>query len=349
VRILCLAALAVLLAVASALGGVSDGITAEAKQIAHSGLNRECLTYRGPADTFEVIIALDWVGRSTEMADSCPYGSTIGSKLAEGLALSLDPKEVVFDNGIYTPEQHKKSVPHGVEWVSWPHWHPWTWEVRHLRGTFSVPVLPDTVLDLFLFSPYYTEFGNILPLNDNVYLYLNGVYVGVKGSYLGAKNGGHGGTAPFANETDGWYEDTGFGPIPTSAFRTGQNALDLVTEEHSGWGGIGRLDLKLLSGTVQGAEEGAQMPQQGAPLLRQNSPNPFNRSTLISCSLPQAAHVTLSIYDISGRLVETLVNETQQSGMHQVQWNRKANPSGVYFYRLNAGSFTTTKKMVVVE
>ena len=55
------------------------------------------------------------------------------------------------------------------------------------------------------------------------------------------------------------------------------------------------------------------------------------------------------IYDIAGRLVETLVNEKRQSGIHQVRWNRKSNPSGVYFYRLKAGEFVATKKMVVVD
>lgn len=57
----------------------------------------------------------------------------------------------------------------------------------------------------------------------------------------------------------------------------------------------------------------------------------------------------LEVYDICGRLVETLVNEKQEPGIHQVRWNRKANPSGVYFYRLKAGEFVSTKKMVVVE
>ena len=88
--------------------------------------------------------------------------------------------------------------------------------------------------------------------------------------------------------------------------------------------------------------------KQGIALL-QNSPNPFHHSTLISYTLPQATEVTLSIYDIAGRLVETLVNETQQPGIHQVQWDRKTNPSGVYFYRLQAGESMETRKMVVVE
>jgi hypothetical protein len=83
--------------------------------------------------------------------------------------------------------------------------------------------------------------------------------------------------------------------------------------------------------------------------LSENRPNPFHRSTLISYSLPSPTSVTLSIYDITGRLVETLVNETQQPGIHQVRWARKANPSGVYFCTLRTGEFAETRKMVVVE
>jgi uncharacterized delta-60 repeat protein len=78
-------------------------------------------------------------------------------------------------------------------------------------------------------------------------------------------------------------------------------------------------------------------------------PNPFQHSTLISYSLPVATQVTLSIYDLTGRLVETPVNEIQQPGIHQVRWDRQDNPSGVYFYRLEAGEFVETRKMVLVD
>jgi hypothetical protein len=98
-----------------------------------------------------------------------------------------------------------------------------------------------------------------------------------------------------------------------------------------------------------GAEEGFSRPTILEFRLLQNSPNPFHHSTLITYSLPQVSNVTLSVYDIAGRLVETSVNETRQPGIHQVRWNRKQNPSGVYFCRLRAREFVETRKMVVVE
>ena len=98
-----------------------------------------------------------------------------------------------------------------------------------------------------------------------------------------------------------------------------------------------------------GMQEGLDRPSTSGFRLSQNSPNPFQLSTLISYSLPQATDVTLSIHDITGRLVATLVNETQQPGTRQVRWHRKNNPSGVYFYRLEAGESVAARKMVVVD
>ena len=97
-------------------------------------------------------------------------------------------------------------------------------------------------------------------------------------------------------------------------------------------------------------EKGPKFRVQGSGLeLLQNQPNPFRRSSVISYCLATGDQVSLRIYDITGRLVETLVNERQEPGIHRVQWNRKTNPSGVYFYRLKAGEFVDTRKMVVVD
>ncbi|HEU4365029.1 MAG TPA: FlgD immunoglobulin-like domain containing protein [Candidatus Krumholzibacteria bacterium] len=88
--------------------------------------------------------------------------------------------------------------------------------------------------------------------------------------------------------------------------------------------------------------------------LGQNTPNPFNPTTLISYSLPAREHVTVSVYDASGRLVRTLVDETRGAGSHDVQWDGRDNAgttvgSGVYFYRLTAGKFSESKKMVMLK
>lgn len=82
--------------------------------------------------------------------------------------------------------------------------------------------------------------------------------------------------------------------------------------------------------------------------LQQNFPNPFNPSTTIRFSLPQSSFVTLRIYNMLGQLVTTLVDAIRTSGHHQVDWSPKL-PSGVYFYRIEAGSFVESKKLVLLK
>jgi hypothetical protein len=92
--------------------------------------------------------------------------------------------------------------------------------------------------------------------------------------------------------------------------------------------------------------------------LMQNYPNPFNAGTTISYNVPNASsdqiQVKLEIFDLQGRLIRTLVNAASQPGQHQVLWNGADNnglmaSSGVYFYRLQAGSFVETKRMVMLK
>jgi len=88
--------------------------------------------------------------------------------------------------------------------------------------------------------------------------------------------------------------------------------------------------------------------------LAQNYPNPFNPQTTIAFSIAQRANVDLEVYDVNGALVRTLANDTRAAGAYQVEWDGRdthgtAVASGVYFYKLNAGSFTQTRKMVLLK
>ncbi len=83
--------------------------------------------------------------------------------------------------------------------------------------------------------------------------------------------------------------------------------------------------------------------------LSQNYPNPFNPATTIKYSIAKAGQTTLKVYDILGREVVTLVNEVQQPGQHNVQFNAAAFASGVYFYRVSSGSFVNVKKMMLLK
>ncbi|HLP18624.1 MAG TPA: T9SS type A sorting domain-containing protein [Bacteroidota bacterium] len=83
--------------------------------------------------------------------------------------------------------------------------------------------------------------------------------------------------------------------------------------------------------------------------LAQNFPNPFNPSTTISFTLPGNSFVSLKVFDIIGREVATLVSESMHAGTYQREWNAGTLPSGVYFYRIQAGVFTETKKLLLTR
>ena len=91
-----------------------------------------------------------------------------------------------------------------------------------------------------------------------------------------------------------------------------------------------------------------------ASYLAQNFPNPFNPTTRIEFGLSAPGHVSLRIYDAAGRLLRALVNDERRAGKYDESWdgrdsNGRAVASGIYFYRLNAGAFESTKKMILVR
>jgi len=100
------------------------------------------------------------------------------------------------------------------------------------------------------------------------------------------------------------------------------------------------------------AGENAQVALQALPTefaLEQNYPNPFNPETTIRYQLPEGVHVTLKVYDLRGRELETLVSQFQPAGNHSASWRTLNHASGVYFYHLTAGSFKAIKSMTLVR
>ncbi len=83
--------------------------------------------------------------------------------------------------------------------------------------------------------------------------------------------------------------------------------------------------------------------------LSQNFPNPFNPSTVIRYGLPQQSHVALDVYNVIGQKIATLVDDNQAAGYHEVHFSGSGLPSGVYFYRLTAGGFVRTLKMILTK
>ena len=86
-----------------------------------------------------------------------------------------------------------------------------------------------------------------------------------------------------------------------------------------------------------------------AYMLNDAFPNPFNSTTTIGFNLKDEQHVSLRVFDLSGRLVETLINGRLEAGKFRAVWNADLQAAGVYFYRLQAGSFQQTKKLTLVK
>jgi len=130
---------------------------------------------------------------------------------------------------------------------------------------------------------------------------------------------------------------------------TVSNSGDFITAE------ISKLGQFIVTRKTEVTEVGTpvvDIPQKFE--LYQNYPNPFNPSTSISFDLPEDAFVTLKIYNIIGQEIKTLVNEFKNAGRYTVVWDGKDNtgkiaPSGIYFYRITAGNFSKTLKMVLTK
>jgi hypothetical protein len=83
--------------------------------------------------------------------------------------------------------------------------------------------------------------------------------------------------------------------------------------------------------------------------LLQNYPNPYNSVTKIRYSIPELCFVTIKVYDILGNKIKTLVSEVKPTGSYEIEFDAAGLPSSTYFYRITAGDFSETKKMLLIK
>jgi hypothetical protein len=134
----------------------------------------------------------------------------------------------------------------------------------------------------------------------------------------------------------GW-ENNNVGPVGDN----GDRLLVLVGEDHV-------LDTVWFN-NEEGTSAGSEMDLPMEFALKQNYPNPFNPTTQIQYALPQASEVRIDVFNVMGQRVATLVNGSQNAGFHTVTFDANRLASGVYIYRMQAGNFVQTQKMLLVK
>jgi hypothetical protein len=139
-----------------------------------------------------------------------------------------------------------------------------------------------------------------------------------------------------------WYEPATGNVLAVSSVSAGRQTLSIPAFT---------VDLALIiNGTLTSVEQPAT--ESNTPVefsLSQNYPNPFNPSTTIRFSLPQREHVTLKVFDVLGREVATLVDGEMAAGNHAVTFAPRTSTSGLYFYKITAGTFSQTRKAVLMK
>jgi hypothetical protein len=133
--------------------------------------------------------------------------------------------------------------------------------------------------------------------------------------------------------------------------KTGESVSITVKDANATSGTVGINSISWTSGDGVSDPTGVEKTDWVPALfsLSQNYPNPFNPSTVISYQLSAISHVRLSVYDVVGREVATLVNEYKPAGIYAVNFDASKLSSGIYFYKLQTGNFTSTKKMVLMK
>ena len=189
--------------------------------------------------------------------------------------------------------------------------------------------------------------------DDNLFCVVNAYDMGAVSFGLLAPDGTGIGHFPFSGETAGWkkcsvYIDAGtpYDGMYCDNEQTGGPHYEWDEEKKTdGMYFIGHDSITGLITSGVGVEEAAP----AAFSVAQNAPNPFNPTTTISFSLPEAGNVAIEVYNVAGQKVDTIADGFMNAGSHSVVWDASDFSAGVYFYTVKSGGFSKTMKMTLLK
>lgn len=129
--------------------------------------------------------------------------------------------------------------------------------------------------------------------------------------------------------------------------RETNTVIDMLAQSSFEFNYQGITEFEILLNNATSVNKNQALPVDYA--ISQNYPNPFNPVTTINYQLPKESHVTISVFNLRGQLVETLISSKQPAGYYQVNWNASGAGTGMYLYRIVAGDYRAVKKCIVVK
>ncbi len=143
------------------------------------------------------------------------------------------------------------------------------------------------------------------------------------------------------------FLNSSYTPVQSSSIQVGQTVTVWASPDQSG--NLKAVQVQQISGSVTSVNDGSKESLPTNYELNQNYPNPFNPTTSISFTLSKVENVSLTVYNIIGQEVASLINGQMNAGLHVVTFNAAKLASGIYFYRLQTSDFVAIKKMVLLK
>lgn len=151
----------------------------------------------------------------------------------------------------------------------------------------------------------------------------------------------------FSISSNTVFLNSSYTPVQSSSIQVGQTVTVWASQDQSG--NLKAVQVQQISGSVTSVNDGSKESLPTNYELNQNYPNPFNPTTTISFTLSKVENVRLTVYNIIGQEVASLINGQMNAGLHVVTFNAAKLATGIYFYRLQAGGFVAIKKMVLLK